>query len=77
MLMFTTNAPDKGSQKRIEFANYDAYKALQFSMYNVRRDFILESETLIGTQWIKRYETSIFRATPTILANPNGLSSQG
>ena len=65
-----------GHHKGIEFANFRVIKAWQFSMYNVKRDFILESETLMGTHWIKRCETCPFRATPTILAGPNSLYPQ-
>ena len=69
----TTNATEKGPHNGIELADFGVYKAWQFSMYNVRRDFILETKTLMGTHWIKRCETCPFRATPTILTGPNGL----
>ena len=77
MLTSTTNATEKGTQKRIEFAGFGVYKAWQFSMYNERIDPILDSESLMGMHWIKRCEPCPFRATPTILAGPNGLLSQG
>ena len=77
MLTSTTNVTEKGTQKEIEFAGFYVYKARQFSMYNVRRNHILESETLIGTHWIKICETCLLRATLTILAGPNGLYPQG
>ena len=42
-----------GPYKWIEFADFDVYKARQFSKYNVRRDPIFEVKTLIGTHRIK------------------------
>ena len=53
MLTFTTNAKEKGTNKQIEFAGFGVFKAWQFYMYKVRRDPILESETLVGTYWIR------------------------
>ena len=73
----TTNAKEKGPHNRIELADFCVYIAWQFSNYNVRRDFILETKTLMGTHWIKRSETCPFRATPTILAGITGLAPQG
>ena len=73
----TTNATEKGPNKWIELADFAVYKAWQFSMYNIRRDPILETKTLMGTHWIKRCETCPFRATLTILAGPNSLTPQG
>ena len=73
----TTNATETGPHYRIELADFGVYKAWQFSNYNVRRDFILETKTLMGTHWIKRCETCPFQATPTILASPNGLARLG
>ena len=64
MLTSTTNATEKGTQKRIVFACFGVHKAWQFSMYNVRRDPILESKTLMGTQWINRCETCPLRRLP-------------
>ena len=59
----------------IEFADFSVYKALQFSRVYVRKEFIFETKTLMGTHWIKRCEMCPLRATPTILAGPNGLYS--
>ena len=73
----TTNATEKGLYNGIELADFGVYKAWQFSKYNVQRDFILENKTFMGTHWIKRCETCLFRATPTILAGPNGFTPQG
>ena len=39
------------SLKRIEFSDFDVYKAWQFSKYNVRRDPIFEVETLMLKRW--------------------------
>ena len=73
----TTNATEKWPRNGIEFANFGVYKAWQFSKYYVRRDFILETKTLMGTHWIKRCETCPCRAISTILANFNGLAPHG
>ena len=35
------------------------------------------AKTFIGTHWIKKCETCPFRANPTILAGPTGLTFQG
>ena len=77
MLTSTTNATEHGTHRGITFADFSVYNAWQFCMCNVRRNFIFETKTLICTHWIKRSETSPFRATPTILASPNGFSPQG
>ena len=76
MLTSTTIATENGSHKGIEFADIGVYKAWQFSKNNVQREFIIETKTLMGTHWIKRCETWFFRATPTILAGPNGFYFQ-
>ena len=73
----TTNATEKGPRNGIELADFDVYKAWQFSNYNVRRYYIIETKTHMGTHLIKRCETCPIRATPTILAGPNGFASQG
>ena len=39
----TTNATEKGFHNGIELADFDVYKAWQFSMYNIRRDPNLET----------------------------------
>ena len=39
-----------GPYKGIEFADFDVYKAWQFSKYNVRRDPIFEVEAFMDTQ---------------------------
>ena len=72
-IITTTNATEKGPNNEIELADFGVYKAWQFSKYNVRRDFVLETKTPMGTHWIKRCESCPFRATPTILAGPNGI----
>ena len=65
----------KGDKIGIKFAGFGVYRAWQFAMYNVRKNPILKSETLMCTQWIKRCETCFFQATLTIQGGPNGLSS--
>ena len=76
MLVSTTIATEDESHKCIKFADFSVYKAWQFSMSNVRRDFILKTKTLISTHWNKKCETCPFRATFMILASPNGLCPQ-
>ena len=43
-----------GPHKAIEFADFDVYKAWQFSKYNVRRDSIFEVETFMDTHQVKQ-----------------------
>ena len=45
MLTSTTNATEHGTHRGIKFADFGVYNAWQFSMYNVRRDFIFETKT--------------------------------
>ena len=42
-----------GPHNGIDFADFGVYKAWQFSKYNVRRDPIVEMETLMGTHQVK------------------------
>ena len=42
-----------GPHKGIEFADFDVYKAWQFSKYYVRRDPIFEVERLMDTHHVK------------------------
>ena len=42
-----------GPNTKIEFADVDVCKAWQFSKYNVRKNFIFEMETLMGTHQVK------------------------
>ena len=49
----TTNATENGASYRDRIADFDVYKAWQFSKYNVRRDPIFDVETLMATHRIK------------------------
>ena len=62
--------------KGIEFADFDAYKASQFSKYNVRTDPIFEVETLMGTHRIKEVGYVPFGRLPRPFLVPTGLSQQ-
>ena len=72
MLTCITYAAEKENKNKKEFANFNVYKAWHFFMYNLRKDSIFESETLMSTHWIKRCETCLYRATPRILTGLDG-----
>ena len=49
-----------GPHKEIKFADFDVYKAWQFSKYNVIRDPIFEVETLMDTHQVKEVGGATF-----------------
>ena len=56
----TINVTENGLNKGIVFADFDVYKAWQFSMSIVRRDPIFEVETLMGTHQVKEVNRETF-----------------
>lgn len=46
--------------EEIKFADFDVYNAWKLFKYNVRRDFIIEAETLMGTHHVKEVGCNTF-----------------
>ena len=76
MLTYTNNAT-KNTLQRIKFAQFDVYKAWQFTKYIVRKYFIFEAATLMGTHWINIFEPCPFRSIFTVLESFNGHLQHG
>ena len=59
--MLITNDTKMRPHNGIEFADFGVFKALQFSKFNIRRDFIFEMETLISTHQIREVGDNLSR----------------
>ena len=66
MQMYTNNATKYKTKKGMKNAYFSVYHASQFSKYIVRRDPILDVETLLFTHQIKTLKYEYFKQNPEL-----------